>query len=280
MTVETIKKEMIDAKERINELSDLNSTSKVSVWRLWAYIVSFVAHTHRQLQLVHMQEVNNAIDTQHFSSELRIQKLLFDFRYGHQFNRSTLRYADVYTEDQIEQAKTIKRAAVEIVAENGRKLLRIKVAKLENGKLQPVPSNELFVLNEYIDINTPAGTNYTFYSSAPDQLRLNIDFYYDPLILDANGELLDGSAPAPVPTAINEFLAAETFDFQGELRLSELTDVLQNVYGISNRSVKINSAQYSTQIPANWQEINESRRAISGGFEISEQNLTINYIAK
>lgn len=280
MITESIQADIVKAKQDLEQLAELNSTSKVSIWRLWSYIVAFVAATHKQLQLVHFNEVNNAIDNQHFSSEKRIQKLLFDFRYGHQFDRTTLAYADGYTEEQIAKAKNIKRAAVEIVAENGRKLLRIKVSKLENGKLKQIASNELEVLDEYIDINTPAGTNYSFYSSAPDKLRLNIDVYYDPLILDNNGELLDASAPAPIPTAIDAFLSAETFDFQGELRLSELTDILQGVYGVSHRSVKINSAQYSTQIPANWQEINEARKAISGGFEINPENLTLNYIAK
>lgn len=280
MTTETIQQDIVTAKEDIAELAELTSTSKVSIWRLWVYVVSFIANTHYKLQQAHLLEVNTAIANQHYSSELQIQQLLFDFRYGHQFDRTTLSYADGYTDDQIEQAQIIKRAAVEKVIVSNRVVLRLKVSKLEDGALKQVPSNQLAVLEEYVDINTPAGTNYVFYTSDPDQLKLVIDVYYDPLVLDENGELLDASGAAPIPEAIRTFLSAETFDFEGELRISELTDTLQNVYGVSNRSVKISSAYYSTSIPANWQEIDESRKAISGGFEISDENLTINYIAK
>lgn len=280
MTVQDFQKELIAEKEKIAKLAELNSTSKVSIWRLWLYIVAFVSNTVKTLQDIHKKEVENLLNNQRLTGlEFYRQKIL-NFRLGHVFNREQLVYADGYTDEEIAQAKIIKRASVDVVLRSGRRVLYVKVAQEINGKLSKIDTPTMLQIQEYVFANSAAGTNIEYFSADADELRLTIDVYYDPLILNESGALLKASGADPIPEAIDAFLESENFAFNGELRISELTDVLQNVVGVKDRSVKVTKAEFNIEEPRNWIEINESYVAQAGYFEILPEHLTINYIAK
>lgn len=280
MTLEDFKKEHIAAKEQYAELAELNSTSKVAVWRLWIYTASFLAFTVKKLFDLLKTEIEQIINSQRLTGLEYYRQKILDYRHGHVFDRENLLYEQGYTDDEIEEAKIIKRASVNVVLRSGRRVLYIKVAQEINGKLAKIDDVTMLALQEYIFANSAAGTNIEYYSENADQLRLELDVYYDPLILNPNGSLIDASGADPIPEAIQRFLSNENFAFNGELRLSEMVDVLQDIVGVKDRSVVVKRAEYSIETPVNWNIFNESYVAASGYFELSDENLIINYIPK
>jgi len=60
-SIEQINNEIIKAKESEPALAGLTSTSKVAIWRLWAYITAFVIYTLEQIFDQHKAEVLDAL---------------------------------------------------------------------------------------------------------------------------------------------------------------------------------------------------------------------------
>jgi len=60
-SIEQINNEIIKAKESEPALVGLTSTSKVAIWRLWAYITAFVIYTLELIFDQHKAEVLDAL---------------------------------------------------------------------------------------------------------------------------------------------------------------------------------------------------------------------------
>ena len=60
-TIEQINNEIIKAKESEPALAGLTSTSKVAIWKLWAYITAFVIYTLELIFDQHKAEVLEAL---------------------------------------------------------------------------------------------------------------------------------------------------------------------------------------------------------------------------
>lgn len=257
MTIQEFQNITEAKKAEFQQLSELTSESKVSTWRLIVYIVAFVANTLWQLFVLNKKEIENLINDQ------RVTGL------------------DYYREKLLAR-EGIDRASVQIVNRDGRLILFAKVAKVdESGKLVKI-TDSLETIEQYMYPFTSAGTNIEYFSSHADQLRLTIDVYIDPLKLNTDGTPANGlGEQQPIPKVVKDFFASEDFPFNGEFRMSALTDVIQAVDGVKDRSVRIQSAQYNVnQLQPDWQPINESYIAKAGYFEIIDENLTINYLAK
>ena len=77
MSIESYKQIQQNIKDSTPELASLDSTSKVSVFNLWMYIVAFLANTIKDLVNVHKGEIDYLLDTQKISSENRIKEVVF-----------------------------------------------------------------------------------------------------------------------------------------------------------------------------------------------------------
>jgi len=277
----TYQQQHLDQKGNYPELATLNSTSKVSVWRLWVYVVSFVANTVRELVSIHKDEINWLIEQQRVTGLKYYQEKVLQYRYGHPFDRENLVYTGVYTDAEIVAAQIVKRAAVLTINRDGRQILFIKLATIDiNGKLAKIDAPAMLLVQDYMFPNTAAGTNIEYYSDNADELKMDIDVYIDPQILSVDGTRIDGSSNTPIPDAIDAFLSDLNFNFKGELIVSKLERALENLEGVIDNSVKVKSAYANYQTPANWQLIDESYIANSGYMEILSENLTINYLPK
>ena len=264
--------EVLTTDER-QTLNNLNSSSKVAIWRLWVYIYSFAIYLHEQIFDAHKVEIEDLIARNkiHTSRWYRGKALLFQFGYNLAFE------SDLYDNTGLDEAdilasKIIKQSSVEEIG--GR--LRIKVAKDEPvGTLAPLEEDEIFAFRQYMELVKDAGTRLTILSREPDSFRVNIDLYYNPLILDLNGSRLDGNGDAPVLDGIKEFLY--NLEFNGEYITTRLVDYLQTIQGVEFPVVKEAAAKYGSFA---YTIIDETYIADAGYMVLDEDNTNINFIPR
>jgi hypothetical protein len=283
MSIQTYKNSQLSEKESNPELADLvqtNSTSKVSVWNLWFYITAFVANNLSELFSVHKTEINALIQAQKVTNIDYYRTILFAYRDGHTFDRATLEYTGIYTDEQIATAQIIKRVAVQALKIENRLTLQVKLAtEDENGALAKIEDEVLNRIDSYVFVSSN-GVQIEYFSDKADDLRLEFDVYIDNTVLDSNGFRIDGTANTPVPEAINTFLEDKNFKFDGEIVISQLINAIQAVDGIESDAVRVVSAEANYQTPASWEIFKERYTARSGYYNLAEENLIINYIIK
>ena len=278
--IQTYKELQTSEKEAAPELLSLNSTSKVSVFNLWFYIVAFIANDLRTLFTVHKTEINSLIKAQKVTNIDYYRTILFAYRDGHTFDRQNLVYTGNYTDEQIAATQIIKRVAVQPLRVENRLTLQVKLAtEDETGTLVKIDEETLARIEEYVFVNSN-GVQIEYFSDKADDLRIEIDVYIDNTILGTDGSRIDGTANTPVPEAINTFLEDKNFKFDGEIVLSQLINAIQAVDGIESDAVRVVSAEANYQTPASWESFKERYTARSGYYNLSEENLTINYIIK
>lgn len=150
------------------------------------------------------------------------------FRYGHQLINETDRYDDAgLTAENISTSQIIKYAAVAQSTTESRLIL--KVATEIQGKLQPISPAQRNAFSAYIAEVKDAGVNISIVNYRPDLLYLSLIIYFDPLVLDKEGNsILDGGRP--VEAALETMM--KDLPFNGELVLAHLIDRLQLVKGV------------------------------------------------
>src|SRR5690606_27704953 len=117
-------------------------------------------------------------------------------------------------------SKIITNAAAVKTIISGAGALRLKAVRTEGTNLVPLTEDQLIALTAYMSLIADAGTTVICTSGPADDLKLTIDIYYDPLVLAADGSMLDGTDPSPVQTAIENYL--KSIKFNGSLVLTYL----------------------------------------------------------
>lgn len=192
------------------------------------------------------------------------------FQYG--FN--LLADSDLYdnTDKTDEEIQASKIVAYSAVVESDKQLV-IKVAK-DTGDLAPLTVVELAAFKEYIARIKDAGVVTNIISEVADNLSLEIDLYYNPLVLNANGQRLDGSSMTPVADAVRNYL--KVLPFNGEFVLAYLTDALQGVDGVVIPHIRTAKYKYGG---LSWLDIVVKYTPYSGYLRIADTvDLKINYI--
>jgi hypothetical protein len=253
--------------------ANLNSGSKVAIWRLFVYIQAFSIWLHESFFEIHKTEIEEliALNKLHTAKWYKGKALAFQFGFS-------LGELDFYDNTGVDEAlviasKIVKQASVEEI--DGR--LKIKVAK-ENGlsqELEPLTAPQISAFTQYMSLTRDAGTRLEIVSRPPDDLALTIDLYYDPLVLDSNGTRLDGQNETPVQDAIKEFLY--NLEFNGELILTKLTDYLQNVEGVNQPVINEASARFGLNP---YVIIDEFYVADAGYMLLNEDLTIINFVPR
>ncbi|MNS21774.1 hypothetical protein D3C72_535440 [compost metagenome] len=159
-----------------------------------------------------------------------------DFQYGYSLPDGKLEYDNTgLDEAAILASKRVKYAAATGVSKG----VRVKVAAEDNGDLVPLDSPVLEAFKHYMERVTPPGINLYLVNEPADLLQLDLTIYYDPLVINASGQRIDGTDNSSVENAINTFLKNQPFD--GLFVLARLVDALQQVPGVEIPS--LNSAQ-------------------------------------
>ncbi len=275
MTINDIKNQIINEAQNQDALSGLTSTSKAAIFNLWAYATAFVIWLQYEFFSTYQKETDEKIKAQKRYTLLWFRNKALSYRHGETLPNDNDEY-----ETEVDETTNlpIARAAVIELELNNRKNLFIKVASEGTESLTPVEQDVKSNLEQYFAHIKPAGTKIVIFTGPADQLKLNIRFFYDPLILDENGARIDGTQNTPVQDVIKDYL--RNLKFNGEFTLTTLQDLLQDVNGCADREAYIDNAEANYLTPPEWQVIQSSYVANSGYMDIADENLNIQFIAK
>ena len=246
-TIAVIRQSIIDAKNGINPmlpltgdnpLAALNSTSSVALWRLWVYVTAVSIWALENLFDYHKAEVANLIGTEKPHTLQWYVGKARAFRYGYALAPDSDHYAVTLSDPAANVVKYA--AATELDTQ-----IRIKAATTTGGDdLAPLSGPQLAALTAYMNRVKDAGVRMQITSGNPDKLRLALRIYYDPLVLDALGARLDGTAADPIKTVVGQFLTS--LPFNGLFVVSLLVSALQAVDGVVNSEVVGAMATYGS----------------------------------
>ena len=236
-TIAQIQQAIIAAKTADTTLSGLTSTSNVSIWLLWTYIIAVCQWTLENLFDAHKNEVTTIIAAQKPHTLQWYVTMAKQFQYGVSLPADT----DTYTTPSTNPLIAIVQYAAAVELTN---LIRIKAATLTAGVLAPISSGQLTAFSAYMNLIKDAGVRLQLTSGSADTLRLAVNIFYDPLVLTATGARLDGTAATPVQDAVNAFL--DNLPFNGLFVLNNLIAALQAIDGVVIGQVVSAQASYAS----------------------------------
>ena len=259
------------------------NVSSTAIWRNMIFVVSASILTFEKILDAFKIEIEAEIAKSRVHTRDWYRGKALGFCFGlpiisgtDQFDTSGLE------EDEIEATKIVAQAAaVKLISDAGYGVLRIKVAKKQGNSLIPLSEIEFIAFKQYMNRHVcDAGTQLICTTGIGDDLKLTIDAYYDPLVIDANGGRLDGAEAEPLKLAINNFI--QSLNFNGILIKSELHEHLKNVPGFKAINIKLAASKYAgftydNSSLSNVGLIDELRVADSGYFKLDNDVLLINY---
>ena len=195
--------------------ADFDGTfSRFSIESIILYIVAASIWTLEKLFDTHTTEVTDYIATMKpHSLRWYVEKAK---AFTDQHNTTGM------TDEQLAQAKIVTFAA----CTEANATLYLKVAKAGPA---PLTTDEKAAFVAYLHEIKDAGVRIDVISEQGDYLNLNMVIYYDPLLINADGESkADGTKP--VEAAIKAYI--ENIPFNGEFRKNELEDAIQAVEGV------------------------------------------------
>ena len=213
----------------------LTSSSDVAIWLAWTWIIATAMWVTENFFDAHKAEVQGIIATQQPHTLQWYATMAKLFQYGYSLPVDSDVYATIDTTVQIVSFS----AAVEIG-----NTVRLKAAKLSAGVLAPLVTGELNAFNTYMQRIKDAGVRLQCTSGSADSFRVALNVFYDPLVLDATGARLDGTAATPVQDAINTFL--DGLPFNGVFVLNSLIAALQAVSGVTIAEITYCAATYGS----------------------------------
>ncbi len=219
MTTQEIYNEIISEKEKYEELDELNSTSKASVWRLWVFVFAYFSKSIGDL-FEHFKQYIEDVFAKNQAGTLKwwmVQLKRFQFGDVLVFKDGVYKYNKIDVEKRI-----VKQAAIEPL---DRQLI-IKVAKQkEDGTLEALTELEIEAFNAYVNRIKFPGQLTEIISKEADLLRLNYRIYYNAQIPKPELELV-------IKDTINKYLSDIVFN--AKISITHLTDELQKVKGVIN----------------------------------------------
>lgn len=272
--IDLIQQEMFDSISANANLAELTSTSKVSIWRLFVFVVAFSIWVLENLFDTHDKEVKEVIQNDKAHRPSWYITKAKAFQYGFPLIYDTDKYDNTgYTDTQVEDSKIIKYAAATPNAGQ----VYVKIATEISGVLAPLTDVQKVSFDAYFKEIADMGVKYLVVNHLPDILLINIQIERDPLVLDANGMSIL-NANYPVEDAINEYM--KELPFNGELVLAHLIDKIQLAQGVviptivnaESQSIDINTGIYNAAVPITVKTIPES-----GYFSIPDFN-NITYV--
>jgi len=233
-SIETIKEEIIKAimnEEVLVNVLKLDTsipfkkqTSRSNLIGFMAYAVAVAIFTLEKLFDQFKTDVDSIV------SELKPHSLRWYNEKIKAFQKGyTLPYGNDTYEiiDESDDVQIIKFSSVDEVSGK----LLMKVAKTDDS-LNPIPlsNEELDTFKIYMSNIKDAGVPLNIKSLPGDCLRLSLDIYYDPLVLNDSGGRLDGQDDAPIQKTVRNFI--KNLPFNGVFIVAHLVDALQATEGV------------------------------------------------
>lgn len=246
----------------------LTSPSKVAVYRLWAYIVSYAIWLHENIVETNAKNSRTYVEQWYHAESLNYIDGVPLVWNGSFFDYDTTGL----TPEEIEARKVIKRCAVKKLAQG---VGQIKVATVDNaGNSVPLPPAVLSRFSNVMMQKAPVGTKLEFVNREADDLKIYLKVWVDDLIIDkTTGRILTTDEEIyPVKEVMREYLANLSFD--GRFVKTFCTDKIQQATGVV--IPKITSAQHKYG-GYNWASFDEFVTADAGHFRLSDENFIISY---
>lgn len=227
-SIQEIQTLILQAKAQEPALSELNSTSKVAIWRLWVYIIAVAIWSLEKLFDQHRADIDKRLAELKPHTARWYRSKALAFQYGFDLLPDSDKFNNQgHTEEAIEASKIVKYSAV-IESKNEGRLI-VKIAGEQGEQLQPITDAQKQAFEAYLQEIKDAGVRLSVVNYQPDVLHLQMKIVYDPLVLDGNGQSII-HATKPVETAIKDYL--KRLPFNGELVLAHLIDALQQAEGV------------------------------------------------
>ena len=227
-TIQEIQTFILQAKAQEPALNELNSTSKVAIWRLWVYIIAVAIWSLEKLFDQHRADIDKRLAELKPHTARWYRSKALSFQYGFDLLPDSDKFNNQgHTEEAIEASKIVKYSAV-IESKNEGRLI-VKIAGEQGEQLQPITDAQKQAFEAYLQEIKDAGVRLSVVNYQPDVLHLQMKIVYDPLVLDGNGQSIL-HATKPVETAIKDYL--KRLPFNGELVLAHLIDALQQAEGV------------------------------------------------
>lgn len=244
--ISEIKQIMVDEKNSITELNDLNSPSKVSIWNLLFHCVAVCIQFFEQLIDQFKIDVQVALDSNYYGTGQWWQREMFKFQLGDQTSivDNKIQYP------LVDETKRIITACAVI---DGIDLV-IKTAKGESPDFEKLSPSELSAVRGYVSQIRPISQYPQIESFDGDYLYLKATVKYDAQV----GEVLSKQATID---AINTYLA--NLPFNGKLNVNALINEVQK----SSYVKDITFEQISFRGNANTFDVNLNA-ALVRGFDI------------
>ncbi len=238
--------------------------SRFSIESIILYIVAASIWTLEKLFDTHTTEVTEFIATMKPHSLRWYVEKAKAFLYGVPLIDGTDQYDTTnLTDEQIAEKKIVTFAA----CTEANATLYLKVAKAGPA---PLTADEKAAFIAYLHEIKDAGVRIDVISEQGDYLKLDMVIYYDPLLINANGESkADGTRV--VEQAIKDYI--ENIPFNGEFRKNELEDAIQAVDGVV--MVEFNAAYHSeTGAEDTYDEVVPYCKPASGYFKFDNADLS------
>ncbi len=238
-TLVEIKAAMVAKKEAESALDGLTSDSAVAEWNLWLDLVAFCTLVLEQLFDLFKTDVTEIVRSEKAHTLAWYVTKAKAYQHGVSLPADTDVYAVV---PPVDEAVLIVAAAS--ATESNLNVIRVKAAKGEPGALEALSAPELTGLRAYMKRIKDAGVRLNVTSDDPDDLKVGMRLYYNPLILDSDGARLDGTSDTPVKDAINAYLS--NLPFNGEFSQNAFVDAIQAVEGVVFVEVLTLEANYGS----------------------------------
>ena len=227
-TIQEIQTLILQAKAQEPALNELNSTSKVAIWRLWVYIIAVAIWSLEKLFDQHRADIDKRLAELKPHTARWYRSKALAFQYGFDLLPDSDKFNNVgHTEEAIEASKIVKYSAV-IESKNEGRLI-VKIAGEQGNTLQPITDAQKQAFEAYLQEIKDAGVRLSVVNYQPDVLHLQMKIIYDPLVLDSNGQSIL-HATKPVEDTVKSYL--KRLPFNGELVLAHLIDALQQAEGV------------------------------------------------
>ena len=259
-----------------DDLQDLNSTSSVSIFGAFAFIVAMAHFTLEKLFDIHSSQVDTAIYENKPGTARWYRNMSLAFQFGFNLLTDDDQFNNVgFTTEQVEASKIVKYCSVKESLESSR--LIIKIAGESGENLIPLTATQITSFKYYMGEIAYAGVKLEIVNNPADKLQLIMRVYRNPLVIDENGNnIITGGKT--VEDAIKKYI--NNLPFDGELVNNDLIDYLRNVEGVIN--VHIISAQSSykdlvTNLYKPFVSIDVKTIPVAGYFEVENFN-NITYV--
>ena len=231
---------ILDLKNKNTILSEVNSTSKTSLWRQFLEVVSTAYWAFVNVRDLHDKETNVLIQEQKVPNQRWYRNKALSFQYGFDVEIDT----DIFkptiqvdgvdveaTEEQIEASKVIKYCAVDRKVIANRASLIIKIAGEENGEIIQTSDDVKEALKKWFEVDgaAAAGDVITYINYKGDILSFSVDVYINPLVLMGDGRHKI-NLNYPVEDSIKTYL--KNLPFNGEFDVQKFEAAILATEGV------------------------------------------------